>query len=76
MNEEPNRLPTFDGIYTRCVWCNGEIYGPNVIDYSLGDAGCHQCGKALPDGYVKLDMHNEGTPDHPDITSPQEPVYD
>ena len=30
-----------DGIYPRCVWCNGENYGPLVFPYSLGELnGC------------------------------------
>jgi hypothetical protein len=52
--EQPIIMPSYDGIYPRCVWCNGENYGPNVIDYSEGKSGCHQCGKLLPKEYIKL----------------------
>lgn len=41
-----------DGIYTRCVWCNGENYAPNVIAYSKAESACHQCGKFVPEEYV------------------------
>lgn len=46
-----------DGIYPHCVWCNGENYGPAVIDYSKGKIPCastNNCGKYLPKEYVKL----------------------
>lgn len=36
-----------DGIYPRCVWCNGENYGPSVIAYSEGKANCYQCHKFI-----------------------------
>jgi hypothetical protein len=49
---KPVREKAADGIYPRCVWCNGEIYGPAVIAYSRGEAGCHQCGKTLPKEYI------------------------
>lgn len=51
---KPIRKPEKDGVYPRCVWCGGENYAPNVIDYSLGKSACHQCGKLLPSSYVKL----------------------
>jgi hypothetical protein len=50
----PLRQPEHDGVYPRCVWCDGENYGPNVIDYSKGISSCHQCGKLLPKEYIKL----------------------
>lgn len=52
--QQPILKPTYDGIYPHCVWCNGENYIPNVIDYSKGTSACHQCGKLLPKEYVKL----------------------
>lgn len=51
---EPIRKPEYDGVYTRCVWCGGENYAPNVLPYSRGLSGCHQCGKLLPKEYIKL----------------------
>lgn len=54
MTDKPQLQPTYDGVYPRCVWCNGENYALNVIDYSKGISGCHQCGKLLPKEYVKL----------------------
>lgn len=58
MNEtKPLLSDSTDGVYPRCVWCNGEIYGPAVIDYSLGKIPCAAvdgCGLYLPDGYIKL----------------------
>lgn len=50
----PIRKPEADGIYPKCVWCGGENYGPNVIDYSKGVSPCHQCGNLLPLDYIKL----------------------
>lgn len=69
----PVREPESDGIYPRCVWCNGENYAPAVIAYSRGETPCasvRNCGKYLPQNYIKLVslFDNEGTPDHPDIT--------
>lgn len=51
---EPVRKLEVDGVYTRCVWCNGENYASNVIPYSKAESGCHQCGKLLPKDYIKL----------------------
>ena len=48
---------TKDGIYPRCVMCNGENYAPRVIQYSKGKIACaaaNSCGKKLPKEYVKL----------------------
>jgi hypothetical protein len=45
-----------DGIYPRCVWCNGENYMPAVIAYSRGEIPCASttnCGRFLPDDYLK-----------------------
>lgn len=33
-NDKPVRPPATDGVYPRCVWCNGENYGPAVIAYT------------------------------------------
>lgn len=57
MSEEqkPVRQPAHDGVYERCVWCNGENYTMNVLAYSKGESGCHQCGKLLPKDYIKLE---------------------
>ncbi len=55
--EDPTLKPSKDGIYPRCVYCNGEIYGPAVYPYSLGEIGCgavNGCGKKLPDEYIKI----------------------
>lgn len=55
--DQPIRQPEKDGVYPRCVWCDGEIYGPAVYDYSLGKIGCgavNGCGKKLPKEYIKL----------------------
>lgn len=51
--DEPIRPIEKDGIYSRCVWCDAEIYGPGVFAYSQGKNGCHACGRLLPDDYVK-----------------------
>ena len=53
--KEPKLPIANDGVYPRCVWCNGENYAPAVIEYSLGKVPCWQCGKVLPDSYVKLE---------------------
>ena len=61
---EPTRKPSEDGIYPRCVYCEGEIYGPIVYDYSLGKVPCGAvdgCGRMLPDSYVKV---HEGDSPH------------
>jgi hypothetical protein len=54
--DKPLRDKEHDGVYTRCVWCGGENYGPNVLPYSKGESGCHQCGKKLPKEYVCLQI--------------------
>jgi hypothetical protein len=54
---EPMKPVAKDGIYPRCVWCNGEIYGPAVIDYSKGKIPCaavNGCGEYLPKDYIKI----------------------
>lgn len=43
-----------DGIYPRCVYCSTEIYGPAVIDYSLGKGVPTCCDKLLPKEYVNI----------------------
>lgn len=54
------RLPkSRDGIYPRCVWCNGENYIPAVLEYSAGTRPCasvYDCGRYLPTEYI---LHNE-----------------
>lgn len=55
--DEPTRDKSSDGIYPRCVYCGGEIYGPAVYDYSLGKIGCgvvNGCGRKLPPEYVTM----------------------
>lgn len=62
MSKEPLFKPASDGVYPRCVWCNGEIYGPAVIDYSTGKIGCgaaNGCGEKIPDSYIKLVNPND-----------------
>lgn len=54
---KPIRKPELDGVYPRCVWCNGENYAMAVIEYSKGKIPCAAvggCGKYLPKEYVKL----------------------
>lgn len=51
-----------DGIYPRCVYCNGENYAPAVIKYSKGLIGCasvNNCGKRLPKEYIKLGIKEQ-----------------
>lgn len=51
---QPIRPITHDRIYARCVWCDGENYGPGVIAYSTGDIPCAAvkgCGRYLPENY-------------------------
>lgn len=67
--KKPIKPKSHDGVYPRCVWCGAEIYALAVMEYSRGGAGCHTCGKDLPEDYIILvDMFNEGTDDHPDVT--------
>ena len=57
MSKKPIRKPEHDGVYVRCVWCNGENYAMAVIDYSLGKVPCvavNGCGKKLPKEYIKI----------------------
>lgn len=54
---KPTLNPSPDGIYPRCVYCNGENYAPAVIKYSKGEIECvsiNACGKKLPKEYIKL----------------------
>lgn len=30
---------------TRCPWCLGEQYAPNLIDFSNGNVPCGKCGE-------------------------------
>lgn len=51
MTDKPQLPPSRDGIYPRCVWCNGENYLPAVFAYSAGTIPCAAaggCGKRLP----------------------------
>jgi hypothetical protein len=57
----PIRKSERDGIYARCVWCDGENYAPNVMAYSKGQSACHQCGKLLPPEYVTFKSPREET---------------
>lgn len=64
MYETPVRPKAADGMYPRCVWCNGEIYGPAVWDYSHGCVPCGSvsgCGKRVPPDYIPYseDVENE-----------------
>ena len=59
---DPIRDRAHDGIYPRCVWCNGENYAPNVIVYSKGLSACHQCGKLLPEEYVLDEINSAVNP--------------
>lgn len=58
MSDKPLRKPEEDGIYPRCVWCNGENYMPAVIAYSKGETPCAAaggCGRYLPKEYITYD---------------------
>lgn len=60
----PKRGRSRDGIYPRCVWCDGENYIPAVIAYSRGEIPCASttnCGRFLPDDYLK---HTQSKDDH------------
>ncbi len=60
--ETPLRGKSTDGIYPRCVWCNGENYMPAVIAYSKRQVPCAAvggCGKYLPIDYVTLKENQE-----------------
>jgi hypothetical protein len=63
MSDIPIRHPSPDGIYPRCVWCNGENYLPAVMAYSRGEVSCAAaggCGRYLPPEYVKITAPSEG----------------
>lgn len=52
---QPIRPRSHDGIYPRCVWCNGENYTLAVLAYSRGEIPCTAaggCGRKLPADYV------------------------
>lgn len=51
----PVRGRSRDGIYPRCVWCDGENYALAVIAYSKGEIPCasaNACGRFVPDDYI------------------------
>jgi hypothetical protein len=55
--KRPKRGRSRDGIYPRCVWCDGENYALAVMAYSRGEIPCASttaCGRFLPDDYLKL----------------------
>lgn len=52
----PIRPPRRDGLYMRCVWCDGENYLPAVHAYSAGEIPCAAaggCGRHLPADYIR-----------------------
>lgn len=52
----PLRKPSHDGIYPRCVYCNGENYALAVLAYSNREVPCasvRSCGRLLPESYVR-----------------------
>jgi hypothetical protein len=52
----PKRPSSPEGIYPRCVWCDGENYMLAVVAYSAGEIPCAAadgCGRYLPEEYVK-----------------------
>lgn len=57
----PIRPAARDGIYPRCVHCNGENWALAVIAYSTGKAPCAAvpgCGRYIPDSYIgRNDRH-------------------
>jgi hypothetical protein len=56
-SQRPKRGRSRDGIYPRCVWCDGENYALAVMAYSRGEVPCASttnCGRYLPDDYLKL----------------------
>lgn len=56
MVQRPKLPRSKDGIYPRCVWCNGENYMPHVLAYSAGETSCASttnCGKYLPPDYIR-----------------------
>lgn len=62
---KPVLKPTKDGVYPRCVWCNGENWAMAVIDYSVGKAPCAAvggCGRYIPKEYIKLNDPAPTTP--------------
>lgn len=53
---EPSVPPREDGLYTRCVRCQGELYTPSAILYSQGKVPCtayRGCGQFIPRKYLK-----------------------
>lgn len=56
MADVPVRGIERDGVYPRCVWCNGENYALAVRAYSHAETPCaavHGCGRFLPEEYVR-----------------------
>lgn len=51
------KLPkSHDGIYPKCVYCNGENYALAVLAYSNREVPCasvRSCGRLLPESYVR-----------------------
>src|SRR5688500_1144792 len=65
MTDQPIHPKAADGIYPRCVWCNGEDYALAVLDYSAGITPCAAaigCGKHLPPEYVKAKPDTDDDP--------------
>lgn len=53
----PTRPPAKDGLYPRCVWCNGENCILLVFAYSVGEVPCAAapgCGRFIPESHVKI----------------------
>lgn len=62
MTDEPVRGISYDRIYPRCVWCNGENYALAVLAYSRGEYHCAavpSCGRYLPQEYRLTDQQEE-----------------
>lgn len=57
-NSEPVLMPSRDGIYPRCVYCDSENPALAVLAYSRREIPCaaaHSCGRSLPAEYVRGD---------------------
>lgn len=60
--DTPVRGISWDRIYPRCVWCDGENYALAVIAYSRREIPCAAvggCGRYLPKGYGKVIVDDE-----------------
>ncbi len=64
MSKYPILGKSLDGLYPRCVWCEGEIYMPHVLEYSKGRVAHHGCGKKLPKSYVRLVSRGKEEDEH------------